>query len=280
MSRLAELVAVVARLRGSEGCPWDRAQDFSTMRPYLLEEVYELLEAMDRVGAEGEAAAPALREELGDLLFVVLLLARVGEDAGWFSAEDAAEGIAAKMVLRHPHVFGGEAEAGLSPGSIAAWESRKARLGPDGQPRSRLAGVPATLPGLLRSHRQGEKAAAVGFDWPDHAAVLAKVYEELGELEQAIAEHSPRRGPAVAETGMPSAHPQVEHELGDVLMALASLGRHLGAPPEAALRRANDRFQARFEGMERLARAQGLSLDQLDDEGLDRLWVQSKQASP
>lgn len=280
MSRLTDLVDVVARLRGADGCPWDRAQDFSTLRPYLLEEVYELLEAMDRVGVEGAPAAPALREELGDLLFVVLLLARVGEEAGWFDIEHAAEGIAAKMVLRHPHVFGGEAEAGLSPGSIAAWEARKARSDPDGQPRSRLAGVPASLPGLLRSHRQGEKAAAVGFDWADHRGVLAKVHEELGELEAAIAAHPPIRPATVADTGMPAAHPDIEHELGDVLMALASLGRHLGAPPESALRRANDRFQARFQAMERLARAQGLSLDALDDSGLDELWTQAKEASP
>lgn len=272
MSALSDLVAVVARLRGPDGCPWDGAQDLQTLRPYLLEEVYEVLEAMD--GAQRRPDGPEiLREELGDLLFVVVLLAQIAQERGWFDLEQAAAGIHHKMVVRHPHVFHPDTPA--SGGTIAAWEARKA-AGPDGQPRSRLAGVPASLPGLLRSHRQGEKAAAVGFDWPDHQGALAKVHEELAELEQALAAHPPALAAGREATGQPAAHPAVEHELGDVLMALASLGRHVGAPPEDALRRANDRFQARFQAVEQAAWRAGATLSDLDAAALDALWQQAK----
>ena len=284
MSALLELVDIVVRLREPEGCPWDRAQDVATMRPYLLEEAHEVLDAMDALS--GPDSAPkqvqTLREELGDLLFVVALVARIAQERGWFSLDDAARGIGMKMVVRHPHVFGddarhrAEAEGG-APGSIAAWEARKARQGgEDGRPRSRLAGVPGSLPSLLRAHRQGEKAAAAGFDWPDRQAVLAKVHEELAELEEALALHPPATSSRTAETGMPAAHPTVEHELGDLLMAVAELGRHIGAPPEAALRRANDRFRRRFEEVERLAWQNGNVLSELDDAQLDALWEQAK----
>lgn len=288
MSRLRDLLAIVTRLQAPDGCPWDSAQDLATMRPYLLEEVYELLEAMDalRAGDPSPAAIATLKEELGDLLFVVALVAQICQARGWFGIDDAADAIATKMVVRHPHVFGDEtrraadpgAGATLSPGSIAAWEARKARrTGPDGQPRGRLDGVPAGLPGLLRAHRQGEKAAAVGFDWPDHQAVLAKVHEELAELEQALQAHPPQAGARVDATGMPASHPDVEHELGDVLMALADLGRHVGAPPEAALRRGNDRFRRRFEAMELLARQQDVQLSDLDPPALEALWEEAKR---
>lgn len=273
MSALSDLVAVVARLRAPDGCPWDRAQDLLTMRPYLLEEVYEVLHAMDR--AEVDPTGPqVLQEELGDLLFVVVLLARMAQERGWFDLEAAAAGIAEKMVVRHPHVFDPRT-APTTGATISAWEARKA-ADPDGRPRSRLAGVPTSLPGLLRSHRQGEKAAAVGFDWPDHHGALAKVHEELAELEQALAEHPPATGQDRDATGPPAAHPAVEHELGDLLMALASLGRHVGAPPEDALRRANDRFQARFQEVERRAWSQGSTLADLDAAALDALWQQAK----
>lgn len=285
MSALLDLVGVVARLRAPDGCPWDRAQDLQTLRPYLLEEVYEVLDALD--GADRSPTGPqVLREELGDLLFVVTLLAAVAQERGWFSLEDAAAAISEKMVVRHPHVFDRETQTGASgaasgpgaaggSGTLAAWEARKATE-PDGRPRSRLAGVPRTLPGLLRSHRQGEKAAAVGFDWPDHQGALAKVHEELAELEQALGAHPPAPAPDRAATGQPAAHPAVEHELGDVLMALASLGRHVGAPPEDALRRANDRFQARFQEVERRAWQGGRALSELDAATLEALWEQAK----
>ncbi len=254
---MAELVAVVDRLRSPGGCPWDQAQDFASMRPYLLEECHEVLDTID-------AGDPArLAEELGDLLFEVVFLARLGEelpDGDRFDIEAVAGRIVRKMVERHPHVFGGEAgaRAGEDPGGIAAWEARKRR---HGGTRSRLDGVPRALPALLRTHRQGEKAAAVGFDWPDARAVLAKVHEELAELEAAL------------ETGDAGA---IAHEYGDALMALATLGRHLGAPPEDALRAANDRFARRFREVEAIARAEGLDLEALDAAALDALWERAK----
>ncbi len=249
MSRLAELVSIIDKLRGPGGCPWDRAQTTASMRPYLLEECYELLERLD-AGEDPD-------EELGDLLFVVLLLTRIRAESGGRGIEGIAGGVADKMVRRHPHVFAdGDAPREAAPGGIAAWEARKAREVAGGL-RHRLAGVPRTLPALLRAHRQGEKAASVGFDWPDVSGVLAKVREELDELEQAIA-----AGDAAEQA----------HELGDLLMAVASLGRHLDTPPEAALRDGNDRFARRFAEMELRAHRRGDSLADLDAADLDALW--------
>jgi tetrapyrrole methylase family protein/MazG family protein len=218
------------------------------MQPYLLEECYEVLDAM----TSGDVRAQL--EELGDLLFVVMLVA----DIAGVSIDDVASGISNKMVERHPHVFGDDAQRaaeGGNPGGIAAWEARKKNRS------SRLDGVPRTLPALLRAHRQSEKAAAVGFDWADHHGVLAKLQEELGELEVALAS-----GDRAA----------INHEYGDALLSLANLGRHIGATPEEALRHANDRFAARFGIMEQLASARGVDLATLDDAGLDDLWEKAK----
>jgi tetrapyrrole methylase family protein/MazG family protein len=247
MSGFDELVAIVARLRGPDGCPWDKAQDPRSMRPYLLEETYEVLDAI-------EAGDPArLREELGDLLFNVVMLAQMAQDGGLFTVDDVPGAIAHKMVERHPHVFGADG----SGGSIAEWEGRKAETG-----KGRLDGVPRTLPALLRAHRQGEKAAAVGFDWSDAQGVLAKVKEEIGELEAEIASGDTAR---------------IEQELGDLLMAVASLGRFLRTPPESALQLANDRFLERFRMMERLAAERAQSLGELGPEALDGLWEEAKR---
>ena len=249
---LLELVEIVARLRGPDGCPWDREQTLQSMRPYLLEEVYELLDAM-----EHDAGVDGLEGELGDALFVLLLITQIGADAGRLTLDSVAQRITNKMMKRHPHVFGDGADD-ANPGGIAAWEARKQTEG-----RSRLAGVPRSLPALLRAHRQGEKAASVGFDWTEVAQVMDKVSEEIGELREAI------------EAADPSA---IEHELGDVLMSLASLGRHLDTPPEAALRRANDRFASRFATLERLAKEDGVALTgSSDPDWLDALWERAKQ---
>ena len=270
MSKLEELAALVARLRGPGGCPWDQAQTLRSVRPYLLEEAYEVLDAVDRHDAGGPAGA--VRDEVGDLLFVVLLLCRIAEEDGLFSVEDAAEHVAAKMVRRHPHVFG---DAAVTGGTNAAWEAakaaEKAEAGEAIRETSALDGVPRSLPALLRAWRQGEKASAVGFDWADPQGVLAKVAEELGELQEALAESDP------ATHGAERPHdPAVFHEYGDVLLALASLGRFLGASPEEALRAANDRFAARFSEVERMARARGVPMPGADDATLDALWEEAK----
>jgi tetrapyrrole methylase family protein/MazG family protein len=249
---LQRLVSIISTLRGSEGCPWDREQDFASMRPYLLEEVYEVLDAMDKNDPEG------LHEELGDLLFVVLLLCQIGTDEKRFTLDSLCRKIANKMVVRHPHVFGEGKKVSSAAGSLEIWEREKARKKPR---QSRLDGVPRTLPALLRAHRQGEKAAAVGFDWPDHTGVLDKVEEELGELRAAIAQDD---------------QSAIRHELGDVLMSLSSLGRHLKASPEEALREANDRFADRFRKMEEIARETQIDMLQSTSETLENLWEQAK----
>jgi MazG family protein len=253
VSQLLRLVEIIAQLRGPDGCPWDQAQDLATMRPYLLEETYEVLDAME---AGGESTGEGITGELGDLLFVVLLLARITEEDGRGGLEDVARGICEKMITRHPHVFGSGADSD-DPGGIAAWEARKQKEG-----RSRLDGVPRTLPALLRAHRQAEKAAAVGFDWPSPDGVLAKIREEIGELEAALSSGE---------------EAEIAHEYGDLLLAMANLGRHIGAPPEGTLRLANDRFSRRFGRLEELARDGGLLLHEATDPAaLESLWEQAK----
>lgn len=256
MSNLQQLVEIVAQLRGPKGCPWDRQQTHRSMRPYLLEEVYEVLDALDQ-----EAPDTVLEEELGDLLFVVLLLCQIGDDQKQLSLESVAARIADKMVTRHPHVFDPAQHSGSGGGgTLADWESRKAarnaRIG-------RLGGVPRTLPALLRAHRQAEKASAVGFDWPDHEGVFDKIHEEIAELREALAAHDPR---------------QIEAEYGDLLLSVANLGRHIGASPEEALRGANDRFRDRFSCVEDLARERSIALEAADAQTLDSLWEEAKRS--
>jgi len=255
MTPFEELVTIVARLRSPGGCPWDRGQTLESMRPYLVEEAYEVIDAI-------EAGAPGpLQEELGDLLFQVVLLARMAEEAGTFDIQAVSRGIADKMVRRHPHVFDPDHVSSDDEGSVAAWEARKAKE--RGADRSMLDGLPAALPALVRAHRVGEKVARVGFDWPDRDAVRAKVDEELAELDEALA------------SGDPAA---IEHEYGDTLLALSNLGRFVGVGPEEALRTANSRFGRRFRAVERLAAERGLLLHELDDDALDALWEEVKRA--
>lgn len=248
---LDQLVDIVARLRGPEGCPWDNAQSLRSMRPYLLEEVYELLDAM-----EHDSGTDGLEGELGDTLFVLFLLVQIASDDDRLSLDSVCTRIVNKMITRHPHVFGTE-DSSENPGGIAAWESRKQTPG-----RSRLSGVPRTLPALLRAHRQSEKAAAVGFDWSNIDDVFGKVEEEIAELKEAIS-----AGDAHA----------IEHEVGDLLLSVANLARHVESPPEAALRRANDRFASRFATLERLALEDGVDLNGSTEEAiLDALWERAK----
>ena len=248
---LLTLIEIVAQLRGPEGCPWDKEQTLASMRPYLLEEVYELLDAM-----EHDAGEDGLEGELGDTLFVILLLTQIATDEGRLTLDSMCQRIVDKMITRHPHVFG-DGDQSDDPGGIAAWEARKEKEG-----RSRLSGVPRSLPALLRAHRQGEKVAAVGFDWSNVSGVLAKLEEEIAELREAMERRDPHA---------------IEHEYGDVLLAAANIGRHINAPAEAALRNANDRFASRFERLEVLAREQSLKLDgSTDEKQLNILWEQAK----
>jgi ATP diphosphatase len=276
---MTSLVRLVARLR--RDCPWDRDQTFETTRPYLLEEAHEVVEALDVCARAERAGTPRalshLREELGDLLFEIALLAQIAtEQPGGFTLDDVVEGVMQKMIERHPHVFA----AGTTPqdvartelvdavppdpaeaaGSIEAWEVRKAASRPE---RSRVDGVPTSLPALLRAHRVGEKLAHIGFDWPDLMGVFAKVDEERAELDEAL------------KSGSRSA---IVHEYGDLLLATASLGRFLNVPAEDALREANTRFEGRFRVVERLAAKRGIVLDNAGSEVLDGLWEAAKRS--
>ncbi len=248
-----KLLEIVVALRGPGGCPWDRSQDLRTLRPYLLEECHEVLETLDADDPVG------LREELGDLLFNVVMLAQMATEAGHFTIDEVAADIAEKMIVRHPHVFE-PGDHGLDAGTVAAWEARKAAKA--GRRRSKLDGLPRGLPALLHAHRAGEKAAEVGFDWADADGARAKVDEELAELDDARAD-----GDGAAAT----------RELGDVLFTLAQLGRHLGASPEEALREANGRFGRRFRHAESAARGDGHLLADLDPGQLDALWRRAKE---
>ena len=256
MSRFEELVGIVARLRGEGGCPWDRAQTPETLRPYLLEETYEVLEAIDR------GAAHEQRKELGDLLFLVTMLARMAEERGDFDIEAVLGAISEKMVRRHPHVFDPEHTDRGDEGGIARWEARKAKERPDGH--SALDGVPDALSALLRAHRISEKASCVGFDWPDLAGVRAKVDEELCELDEAVAQGDPDR---------------IGEELGDLLFALVNLGRFLPVPAEDALRMATAKFETRFRRVEARLAAEGRSVHDTPLEELEATWRAIKEES-
>ncbi len=258
-----KLLDLVARLRAPDGCPWDREQTLPDVRAYLLEEAHELAGAID--GGDWDDLA----EELGDLAFQVAFLGRLAEEQGAFTLNDAIEGVHRKMVERHPHVFGGEALADAEA-VRQAWERRKLRQrsdGPDGS-RSLLQGVAPSLPALLAAYRLTQKAAGVGFDWPDAAAVLAKVHEEIGELQEALQ----------GEPGRPADKAAVKEEIGDLLFTLANLARKLDVDPEAALAAANLKFRSRFAAVEAGLAEQGRSPADATLAEMDELWDAAKRS--
>ena len=260
--KFEHLVAIMDRLRDPEdGCPWDLEQDYATLRSYLLEESYEVAEALDDGNAE------QLREELGDLLFQIVFLSRIAKERGAFTAADVVRGIAEKMIRRHPHVFG-TAEAETADDVLRAWEEikRGEKEQQDGAAApSVLAGLPSALPALLKAQRLGTKAARVGFDWPDDAAVLEKAREELGELEEALGERDAER---------------VGEELGDLLFTLVMLARRLNLDAERVLEGANRKFVERFAGVEAEVRRRGLDVERAGPELLNEIWEETKRASP
>ncbi|MBX2801620.1 MAG: nucleoside triphosphate pyrophosphohydrolase [Myxococcales bacterium] len=249
MKAFEELVQIVARLRGENGCPWDLEQTPESFRPYIIEEAYEVVDAIDR------RDRPELKKELGDVLFQIVMLARMAEEAGWFDLGDVVAGINKKMIDRHPHVFDPTFDRSQDFQGIEAWERRKA-LERAGQ-GSALDGVPEALPALLRAHRVSEKASMVGFDWPDVQGVRAKVTEELAELDEALEQQD---DDAVAE------------ELGDLMLAMVNLGRHLPTGAEDALRGATRKFEARFRRVEAALAAEGRSIHAVDADELEEIW--------
>jgi MazG family protein len=252
---LERLSKLVARLRGPDGCPWDREQTLADVRAYLLEEAHEVAGAIDEEDPE------ELRVELGDLLFQLVFAICLAEEEGTFSLAQVVEGAEAKMIARHPHVFGEEKLAD-SVAVRMAWERRKLDSGDPG--RSLLAGVPASLPALLAAYRIGQKTAGVGFDWPGAEEVMAKLEEELEEL----------RSELVAGDDNIEA---VSDELGDLLFTLANLARHLGVDPEASLAHANRKFRRRFGAMEGIFQDQGRSIGKATLEELEAAWQQAKR---
>ncbi len=253
---VVRLLALMARLRAPGGCPWDRKQTHESLRPYLLEETHEVLEAID-LGDDDD-----LKEELGDLLLQVVFHAELAREDGRWSMSEVAAGITDKLHYRHPHVFGGD-DAPDAEAALSRWEQRKAEeKAAKGKARkSVIDGVPKAAPALMRAERVTDKAASVGFDWPDRAGVRAKVDEELGELDAAIAE-----GDRAA----------IEHELGDLLFTVVNLARWLKVHPEDALRGTIERFSRRFGHVEQTLEAQGQKPADVDLEGLDALWEEAK----
>jgi nucleoside triphosphate diphosphatase len=263
------LLALMARLRDSErGCPWDRAQSFSTIAPYTIEEAYEVADAIEHGDREH------LREELGDLLFQVVFHARMAEEQGWFDFSAVANGIREKLVRRHPHLFAGADLA--AEDLVRVWEEQKAQERAAAKSHGRaagastvLAGVPRALPALTRAAKLGRRAARVGFDWENAQAVRSKVLEELHEIDAALADS----GGAHVQAGPPQA---LADELGDLLFSIVNWSRHLQVEAEAALRAANNKFERRFAYMESLAQARGLELARLSAAEWEALWSEAK----
>jgi MazG family protein len=248
---MEELLAIMRRLRAETGgCPWDREQTFASLVPHTLEEAYEVADAIER----GDPAG--LRDELGDLLFQVVFYARIAEEAGEFDFEAVVAGIVAKLIRRHPHVFGARPVDDART-QAAAWEAHKARERETAGRQGALDGVAHALPALTRAVKLQNRAARDGFDWPEVERVFDKIAEEIAEVR--------------AELDTPPGSPRLVHEVGDLLLAVSNLARHLEVDPEAALRQANRRFERRYARMEALMAADGRRLADVDLEALEAL---------
>jgi MazG family protein len=252
-SAFQTLVDIMARLRGPHGCPWDREQTLESLRAFLLEETHEVLEAIDR----GDMAG--LRGEIGDLLFEGVFLAQICADAGLFTVADSLDAINAKLIRRHPHIFDPSGRPLENPTEvIQQWEQIKAKEQSDaGEQRSVLRGLARSLPSLLRAHEIGTRVAAVGFDWAHTSDVVSKIEEEVAELRAAVSHEGTAR---------------TEEEMGDLLFSIANLSRKLGIDPESALRKANEKFTARFEALEARLHAEGRSVHDATLEEMEAAW--------
>ena len=258
---ILKLLDIMARLRAPDGCPWDREQSFATIAPYTIEEAYEVADAIGR-GPD----FPALMDELGDLLFQVVYHAQMAAELGRFSFAEVAESISAKMIRRHPHVFG-EAEQRSTEAQTAAWEVQKAAERAARAETGTLAGIPAGLPALTRAVKLTRRAGRVGFDWPDAAAVLDKLEEEAAELRAELPQ---------GEQGADRA--RLADELGDLLFVLANLARKLDLDPEACLAGANAKFERRFGAVERSLAAEGKAPQDVDLATMEAAWAAAKAA--
>src|SRR5271154_5661644 len=250
----ARLVEIMARLRAPGGCPWDREQNFETIKPYLLEETYEVMDAIDARDFEG------LEDELGDLLLQAVFFAQMASEEGRFDISGSLDAINRKLVRRHPHVFA-EGDAKTSAEVLKRWDEIKAQEKP-ARPKGLLAGVPRSLPALVEAQKIAGRAAGAGFDWPNLEQVFDKLREELAELDAA------RAG---------ARQEEVEDELGDLLFVVVNIARFLKVDPEQALRKTNAKFRGRFAHVEAGVEASGKTLQEAGIEEMERLWQEAKR---
>jgi tetrapyrrole methylase family protein/MazG family protein len=250
---LEELVRIMAALRGEKGCPWDREQTAESLKPFIVEEAYEILDAID------ERNPDLIKEELGDLLFQIVFQCRIAEEKGEFGIGDVIEGIGKKMTSRHPHVFGGS-DIRTSEEVLVKWDEHKKREGK--QSESILEGIPKTLPALLRARKLQDRAAKVGFDWEKIDDVLSKLDEEVAEFKQAVRSRK--------ETA-------IEDELGDILFMIVNISRFIGVNPEEALRKTISKFISRFRYIEMAAAERGEKLADMSLAEMDALWDKAKE---
>jgi tetrapyrrole methylase family protein / MazG family protein len=250
-----DLVQLMTTLRGPNGCPWDRKQTLPDLKPYVIEEAYEVVDAIDRDDR------PALREEVGDMLLEAVFIAEITREEGTFDVYDSITAIHDKLVRRHPHVFA-DAQAKDAEEVLVNWEKLKSDER-KAENKSVLSGVPQSMPALLKASRLTEKAARVGFDWRRTEDVFDKLDEEIGELREAVA------------SGEAS---KIEDEIGDLLFTIANIARKVGSNPEEALQSTNRKFMRRFESMEKQVHERGQNLDQLTLEEMDALWDHAKAA--
>jgi len=250
---LDELIEIMSALRGEKGCPWDMEQTMESLKPFIVEEAYEVLEAIDGKNPED------VKEELGDLLFQIVFQCQIAKEKGDFDMADVIEKIGSKMIARHPHVFG-DADYKTSAEVLVHWEAQKKREGK--QRESLLEGVPKTLPSLLRAHRLQDRAARVGFDWDKVGDVMKKLDEEIGEFKEAMEKNN---------------EDAIEEELGDVLFMLVNISRFIGVNPEDALRKTISKFISRFRYIEMAAADSGRTLSDMTLAEMDALWDEAKK---
>jgi len=262
--KFERLVEIMATLRGPNGCPWDKEQDFNSLKPMLVEEVYEVLEAIENNDFDG------LSEELGDLLLHVVFHAYLGKETGQFDVNTVIDKISEKLIRRHPHVFGNET-AGTAEEVIKNWEAIKAKekeqklKNRTPEQRSLLEGIPSKLPAIHEAHQISSRVARVGFDWPDIEGIFDKLQEEVRELKDVISTQNDDKR-----------RDRLEDEIGDILFCIVNISRYLKIDSESALKRANRKFKSRFQYMEGELAKQGKTLDQTPLEEMEALWQRAK----
>jgi len=262
-ARFDHLVGIMQTLRSEHGCAWDKQQTLQTLRPFVLQETYELLDALDRGDYQ------ALEHELGDFLFEAVFLAQICAEEGRFTIADSIQSIADKLIRRHPHIFAPDGKASLTPQQVKQqWEEIKAKERKDAGEGDKtvLSGVPRAMPSLLRAYELGTRASQVGFDWVTTGDVIDKVEEEIRELREAV-------------DGGGGRSPEAEEEFGDLLFSLVNVARKLGIEPEAALRVANDKFQRRFDTVERSMTSEGHAFRDMTLDQLEAYWQRAKAKS-